>query len=184
MGTSSGARRSGSVEASSRLLAVSSAATMNPLASTPMCSFANPGLTLSGQTDTPEHSYVGRDSPGRRSDIASRVPKLERARPLHGSRVVPSQGVSALRLGQHQRFPGDDVRPLEGSGRRRGRKPDQGLRIAVLCDQVRGELPRAGNVAKQALVEPSLPRAEGQFPDHGRCKSLSNVVEREAAFQA
>ena len=39
MGTSSGARRSGSVEASSRLLAVSSAATMNPLASTPMCSF-------------------------------------------------------------------------------------------------------------------------------------------------
>ena len=39
MGTSSGARRSGSVEASSRLLAVSSAATMNPSASTPMCSF-------------------------------------------------------------------------------------------------------------------------------------------------
>ena len=39
MGTSSGARRSGSVEASSRLLAVSSAATMNPSASTPMRGF-------------------------------------------------------------------------------------------------------------------------------------------------
>ena len=39
MGTSNWLRRSGSVEASSRLRAVSSAATMNPSASTPMCSF-------------------------------------------------------------------------------------------------------------------------------------------------